>query len=189
MRQERTLWPFKSTVHAPQTPCSQPTCVPVSPSVSRRKSDRRSRGSTPEMSCRVPLTVTDTFTVIAGSPFRRQRRPHRPIGQLAQQMFSIFGGAVQVAVRRDAGRYKFGEPLRCAAIDLDFTEPLLDVFEPQRRIGHAHDSDTRLLDSGPATFDRYRDARERKIAEAPGHFLEGPAVVLEHWKFNLHDDI
>ena len=33
------------TVQAPQTPCSQPTCVPVSPSVWRRKSERRSLGS------------------------------------------------------------------------------------------------------------------------------------------------
>ena len=31
---------------APQTPCSQPTCVPVRPSRWRRKSERSSRGST-----------------------------------------------------------------------------------------------------------------------------------------------
>ena len=30
MMQERTARPFQSTVHAPHTPCSQPTWVPVS---------------------------------------------------------------------------------------------------------------------------------------------------------------
>ena len=33
IRQERTLSPSTSTVQAPQTPCSQPTWVPVRPSV------------------------------------------------------------------------------------------------------------------------------------------------------------
>src|SRR4029450_2760957 len=56
-RQERTASPSSSTVHAPQTPCSQPTCVPVRPRSCRRKSERSSRGST-ESSWRVPLTVT-----------------------------------------------------------------------------------------------------------------------------------
>ena len=35
--------PSTSTVHAPQTPCSQPTCVPVSPRSWRRKSDSSRR--------------------------------------------------------------------------------------------------------------------------------------------------
>ena len=38
MRQERAGSPSTSTVHAPQTPCSQPRCVPVSRRSSRRKS-------------------------------------------------------------------------------------------------------------------------------------------------------
>ena len=46
IRQERAGWPSTSTVHAPQTPCSQPTWVPVSPISCRRKSLNRLRGST-----------------------------------------------------------------------------------------------------------------------------------------------
>ena len=42
----RTATPSSRTVQAPQTPCSQPTCVPVSPSRWRRKSVSSSRGST-----------------------------------------------------------------------------------------------------------------------------------------------
>ena len=45
IRHERTGSPSSCTVHAPQTPCSQPTFVPVSP-WSRMKSDSRVRGST-----------------------------------------------------------------------------------------------------------------------------------------------
>ena len=68
----------------------------------------------------MPLTVTDTFTVIAGSPFRCQRRSHGPLGQLTQQMFSVFAGGVQIAVGGDTGRHQFGEPVRRKAVDLDF---------------------------------------------------------------------
>jgi hypothetical protein len=51
------LSPSTWTVHAPQLLVSQPTCVPVSPSVSRRKCTSRRRGST-SASWAVPLTVT-----------------------------------------------------------------------------------------------------------------------------------
>ena len=40
IRQPRTMSPSTRTVQAPHTPCSQPTCEPVSPSSSRRKSTR-----------------------------------------------------------------------------------------------------------------------------------------------------
>src|SRR5216684_268749 len=56
-RLERTASPSNSTVQAPHTPCSHPTCVPVSPSSWRRKSERSSRGSTAR-AYRTPLTVT-----------------------------------------------------------------------------------------------------------------------------------
>ena len=46
------------TVQAPQTPCSQPTCVPVSFRCSRRKSARLSRGRTCA-STRSPLTSSE----------------------------------------------------------------------------------------------------------------------------------
>src|SRR5215217_327414 len=40
MMQERTACPSTCTVHAPQTPCSHPKCVPVRSRSSRKKSPR-----------------------------------------------------------------------------------------------------------------------------------------------------
>ena len=45
MRHDSAGRPSTSTVQAPQTPCSQPTCVPVRPSSWRRKSESSVRGS------------------------------------------------------------------------------------------------------------------------------------------------
>src|SRR2546426_2728896 len=52
-----------STVHAPHWLVSQPTCVPVSPSVSRRRPIRSCAASTSRV-CLVPLTVTLIARVI-----------------------------------------------------------------------------------------------------------------------------
>ena len=46
IRQARTGSPSSSTVQAPQTPCSQPICVPVRPQSSRIASSSVRRGST-----------------------------------------------------------------------------------------------------------------------------------------------
>src|SRR5438094_221210 len=43
IRQERTGWSSISTVQAPQTPCSQPRCVPVRPQSSRSASAKLRR--------------------------------------------------------------------------------------------------------------------------------------------------
>ncbi len=56
IRQERAVRPSTSTVQAPQTPCSQPRCVPVRPSSWRKKSASVSRDSTTR-ACDLPLTV------------------------------------------------------------------------------------------------------------------------------------
>jgi hypothetical protein len=45
IRQERTTSPSMTTVQVPQTPCSQPICVPVCPHSSRMASTRVQRGS------------------------------------------------------------------------------------------------------------------------------------------------
>src|SRR5690349_9462840 len=46
IKHERADSPSNKIVQAPQTPCSQPTWVPVSPSPWRRKSLNNRRGST-----------------------------------------------------------------------------------------------------------------------------------------------
>src|SRR3954447_20751655 len=54
-----TACPLRWTVHAPQFDVSQPTCVPVSPSLSRRRCTSSRRGST-SRSCCSPLTFSWT---------------------------------------------------------------------------------------------------------------------------------
>src|SRR6266545_2819606 len=74
IRHERAVFPSTSTVHAPQTPCSQDTRTPVSSTSSRRKSARLLRGdATPSKGA--PLTVRWTGHA-AGMPrlLSRSRR-------------------------------------------------------------------------------------------------------------------
>ena len=56
IRQPRTIAPSTRTVQAPQTPCSQPTWLPVRASASRRKSTSVVRASTRSCTCS-PFTV------------------------------------------------------------------------------------------------------------------------------------
>src|SRR3954462_12572426 len=63
MVQDFTGSPSISTTHVPQLDVSQPQCVPVSPSASRRKCTSSRRGSTPSV-CVCPLT--DTVISIPG---------------------------------------------------------------------------------------------------------------------------
>ena len=79
IRQERTMSPLTRTVQAPQTPCSQPTCVPVSCRCSRRKSARLSRGRTCA-STRSPLTSSEI-----GNGSRHARSPDIEIGTAKQR--------------------------------------------------------------------------------------------------------
>ena len=65
-RQPRTTSPSTRTVHEPQMPCSQPTWLPVSERVSRRKSTSVRRGST--LSCTV-FAIDDDGDVNAGHEF------------------------------------------------------------------------------------------------------------------------
>src|SRR5690349_4628012 len=57
IRHDRTAAPSTMTVQAPQAPCSQPRCVPVSPHCSRRKSASVMRGST-DLEMVRPFTVS-----------------------------------------------------------------------------------------------------------------------------------
>src|SRR6266403_3147554 len=68
IRQDRTASPPTITVQAPQTPCSQPICVPVRPQSSRMASTRVLRGSTRTAWSR-PLmrSLRSTLSVIASS--------------------------------------------------------------------------------------------------------------------------
>src|SRR5207302_2503386 len=105
IKHERASWSSTSTVHAPQTPCSQPTCVPVSRSSCLRKSLNSNRGSTVRWYVR-PLTVTLMGRRSGISTQCLQRAPHvegcgycgqrafagaadRPLGQYARQVCAV----------------------------------------------------------------------------------------------------
>src|SRR4051794_3271982 len=66
------LSPSTWTVHAPQLLVSQPTCVPVSPRLSRSRWTSRRRGST-SASWTSPLTVTEMCWVLIGAGLLRVR--------------------------------------------------------------------------------------------------------------------
>src|SRR5882757_6573728 len=57
--------PSTCTTHAPHCDVSQPICVPVRLSVSRRNSDRSSEAATSAFTC---LPLTDISTFICASP-------------------------------------------------------------------------------------------------------------------------
>ncbi len=80
IRHERAETPSTSTVHEPQTPCSQPRCVPVRPSSSRRKSASVRRSST----CHRALDTVDgearPRTLTASPPAVRAARARRRRG-------------------------------------------------------------------------------------------------------------
>ncbi len=79
-RHERIGRPSTSTVHAPHTPCSQPTWVPVSRRSWRSASDSSRRAGS-SSSCRTPLTTRDTWTgLVMPRPRRSGRRSSRPAG-------------------------------------------------------------------------------------------------------------
>ena len=73
VRQDRTISPFTRTVQAPQTPCSQPTCVPVRCRCSRRKSARLRRGRTCATTAS-PLTWSEIAIVVVTRALPRQDR-------------------------------------------------------------------------------------------------------------------
>src|SRR6267143_2256667 len=64
-----TAWPSSRTVHAPHWLVSHPTCVPVSPSASRRKWTSNIRGSTSRVAS-APFTwivMEDTMNPLPGA--------------------------------------------------------------------------------------------------------------------------
>src|SRR6516225_7569434 len=112
-RQLRTACPSSMTVHAPQTPCSQPRCVPVSWQRSRRKSARVSRGST---AARLgsPLTVTSMLTSAIGCLLDGLLPGAGHHGRA--HLLPVAGGAVQVG--RDRVEFRDGGPPDLRRIDV-----------------------------------------------------------------------
>src|SRR5579884_2671617 len=99
IRQERTVRPFIKIVQAPQTPCSQPTCVPVRRRSSRMKSTSSLRGSQlPRSPCRSPSGGrSPSRPSLAPLPHAAGGLFERPPDEYAHHLAAVVGRAVDVA--------------------------------------------------------------------------------------------
>ena len=156
VRHERTATPSSWTVQAPQTPCSQPTCVPVSPSSWRRKSDSSSRGST---SARRSTPLTSTSDHSACSSAARDDHRRSDAGDRRPTRAGCRAGR---RARRHARRLARRRGGRRRALELE--------LEQRGPVDDRADADPRLADD--AVLDREASrrparARSRRAARRP----------------------
>ena len=128
IRHERTAAPSTITVQAPHTPCSQPTCVPVSRSTWRRQSASVRRGST---STSTGLPLTSKRTVMR--PPYAAARAQRALDQHFDERAAIVGAGVKILGRidRSAAAARGGEDRRL--VDAAAVRGRLGGGEPVRR--------------------------------------------------------
>ena len=98
IRQARAGAPSIWIVQAPQTPCSQPTCVPVAPSSWRRKSVSSMRGSASASTAR-PLSVKRTRCAGRRSVAALARLLDRGAAHAADEVAAVACGGMQVVAR------------------------------------------------------------------------------------------
>ena len=100
IRQDRVATPSTRTVHAPQTPCSQPTCVPVSLRSCRRQSDSSRRAGTVTV-WTTPFTISRTSNEFVRCPVLVMGpAPLRAAGALVQGPLGQHPGQVPPITRR-----------------------------------------------------------------------------------------
>nr|CAI0337328.1 hypothetical protein SHINE37_41182 [Rhizobiaceae bacterium] len=169
-------------MHAPQTPCSQPTCVPVRPSAWRRKSLSSMRGSTVAV-WTTPFTLTLRVVFFSGicsvlakrgpPPGIAQRAPR----QRAGKMPAIVGGRMDVGVGMQAPLQRLRHVLQQRLRNRLAFDACLDFRQAQRRLAHAHHAETDVARHAVDDAQRRRHAGKGKIAVAPRELLEAPARV------------
>src|SRR5262249_17949269 len=106
IRQDLVATPSTRTVHAPQTPCSQPTCVPVSLRSWRRQSERSRRAGTVTV-WTMPFTTRRTLKGLSTSPVLGMGAPpcllvglvQGPLGEHPGQVPPVTRGRVDVVGR------------------------------------------------------------------------------------------
>ena len=157
VRHERTATPSSRTVQAPQTPCSQPTWVPVSPSSWRRKSDSSSRGSTSARRS-TPLTGTSDHSACS-SALRTTTR-------------SGVGGRRPTRAGCRAGRraWRHARPPRSPS--RRSPAPVELELEQRGPVDHRADADPRLADHAVLDAERTGGQREREVAVPQRDLLE-----------------
>ena len=162
----RTATPSSCTVHAPQTPCSQPTCVPVSPS-----GGGGSRSAAAAARPRSRIRAVDRERDLVTPAPRRAERP------LDERPRDLRGGTPARHGSCPAGRRRAAS---APASRADASSPR----RPRRRsrrsitVGRSVTAPTATRtsrDPPPAQHDR--DHREREVAGAQGELLEGAALA------------
>src|SRR6266849_5136991 len=200
-RQLRAERPSTSTVHAPHTPCSQPTCVPRRRRSWRRKSARERRPST-RRSTLCPFTVSRTSYISSVSslcPFTIGSLLSRFAGAIrcssisglqqyllsqdGDQVLAVGGRGVHIGRRR---RHGFGSGFTCAAstvnVDRTAKKSAFGPDQPHRSIAHAEGHQARRLTDICTQAHGCRDSGDGEVAWAPGHFGKAPrpTVLIGH---------
>ena len=178
IRHERTGSPSTSTVHAPQTPCSQPTCVPVSPRSWRSASDSSRRTGT-VASRGTPFTVTvivrSVSTLMQSSrlPRPRPRPAFVRSGRRPAAAGSRRSRAGRCPGRPGARERAGGGPVR--AVDRLADHGVGQVVhlgdQPHRDVGGADGGDAAVV----VQRDDDAGAADRVVALAAGDLGEGGA--------------
>src|SRR5437870_4013911 len=172
MMQDRAASPSIKIVHAPQTPCSQPTCVPVRPRSSRRKSTKSLRGSQ-RPSRATPFTVRRTVT--ASGMGDRARARERPPGEDRREVAAVVGRGVDVGVGRHELRRPPGGGVDRRVGETVALEDLLGGPEPHGHRPGAGRGEARRSAPCAVPDDQRGDRDDREVAMAPRELLECPA--------------
>ena len=121
----------KRRVQAPQTPCSQPTCVPVSPRRCRRKSVSSSRGSTASRTTR-PLTVS-SISITRPCSIARARRALPVRARRYRALAWMEPGGSTSDAASDPASAAASAPRRADEQPLDLAQPESAGRSPRRR--------------------------------------------------------
>src|SRR5262249_4908719 len=174
IRHERTGAPSSRTVQAPQTPCSQPTCTPVKPTLWRRKSDSSVRVcATPVWACPFTLMSSVMTSVDMAALNARGGRQGR-VEQRGQQDAAIAEGIVVIA--RDLDRldsrpgslFKYQVGRLCAA------QRLFRLRQAQRNVGPTGDGGLHHVNvTTLVASDNSGSRGECEVPLSPGDLDEG----------------
>src|SRR3989441_4962102 len=181
-RHERTASPLTSTVHAPQTPCSQPRWVPVSPRSSRRKSASVRRASAIP-SRRTPFTVSSIVCFLLAMKYasfgkRNLPYPVHGFGQCAaykcgSHIFAIRGAGMDIAGRINVFNHFRGGSRDSLFIWFLMKKRLLCTQGTDRRRSDPDQRNARVQAGvGAIQCDCRCNTDQRKITMSPSNFHE-----------------
>src|SRR5262245_60667487 len=149
-------------VQAPETPCSQPTWVPVSRSSWRRQSAKVMRGSTSTSTC---LPFTSNLTDMGTRERLGRSALERALDHGSGERAPIGGAGVDILLRIDCGARRLLRRGDGRLVDVASVEHRLGCRKPSRAVAdadHAHMGVARL--AALVGIVEYRRARHGEIA-------------------------